>query len=334
MKNLVTRYSSLVTDKGFTLIELAIVLVIMGLLVGMGAGLVGPLTKRAKVYETKEIMNAAVESVVSFGASSNSLPDAAEFTSTVRTPNDTWTRPLNYIFDSNLTGGICGRRSTNITVNICPDAGCSSPQAINDVAFIILSSGENYNNQTEGDPTATTINVYTQGVDIDNYATDMSRTEPYDDIVKWITLGELRIKTGCVGPQIKILNNELPSGKDGSPYSADVYADSGVPFADSSSDTDSQPDYEWCWLPDPDPLKNPPAGITFTCDISLGSLSSSSTCGLTTGTWQRCTSLSLGGPPSAPNNYKLTFFTRDNSDPSGTNDNIAQKTIVLTINNL
>jgi prepilin-type N-terminal cleavage/methylation domain-containing protein len=303
-------------DNGFTLIELAIVLVIMGLLIGMGAGLVGPLTKRAKVFETKEIMNAAVESVVSFGASSNSLPDAAEFPSTVRNPNDTWTKPLNYIFDSNLTVGICGRRSTNITVNICPDAGCSSPQAINDVAFIILSSGENYNNQTAGPQAvaaAATINVYTQGTDIDNYATDMSRTEPYDDIVKWITLGELTIKADCNSSRLKILNNELLVGQKGVPYSTDIYPNGGVPFTGGN--------YKWCRQ------ENISSGLTFSPVTLSGNCLT-----LAESSWSPANStLNISGQPSISGTVMYTFFVRDDSDSSGPNDNIVQKSLVMTI---
>ncbi len=311
-------------DNGFTLIELAIVLVIMGLLIGMGAGLVGPLTKRAKVYETKEIMNAAVESVVSFGASNNRLPDATEFPTTVRTPNDTWNKPLNYIFDSNLTGNICGRRSTNITVNICPDAGCGSPQAINDVAFIILSSGENYNNQTAGPQAvaaAAIINVYNQGVDIDSYAVDMSRTEPNDDIVKWITLGELTIKADCSSSRLKILNNELPSGSVGTVYNAEIFGNGGVPYSSGGQ-------YRWC--------RQGTVSTNFTFTPSSLSPNCST---LPEGSWNQADSLvitgsPLGVPPGSPvssGSFPLTFFIRDDSDSSGSNDNIVQKSLVITI---
>jgi len=55
-------------QKGLTLVEVAIVLVILGLLIGLGASLIGPLTKRAKITETRDIVNAAVESVIGFAA--------------------------------------------------------------------------------------------------------------------------------------------------------------------------------------------------------------------------------------------------------------------------
>lgn len=83
-------------SKGFTLIEIAIALVIIGLLIGLGASLIGPLTKRAKITETKDTLNAAVESVIGFAAKNNRLPTNTEFPQAVRNPNDSWTKPLVY----------------------------------------------------------------------------------------------------------------------------------------------------------------------------------------------------------------------------------------------
>ena len=104
--------SLLIRQKGFTLIELAIVLVILGLLLGTGTGIVGMLTKRAKLYETRNIIKAGIESLVSYSASNNSLPDLATFPTVVGNPNDVWGKPLYYITDDDLTDStsnyICG----------------------------------------------------------------------------------------------------------------------------------------------------------------------------------------------------------------------------------
>jgi len=51
--------------KGFTLIELAIVLVVLGILVGLGVGLVGILTKQAKLRESRDIVRDVYESIIS-----------------------------------------------------------------------------------------------------------------------------------------------------------------------------------------------------------------------------------------------------------------------------
>ena len=50
--------------KGFTLIEIAVVLIIVGLLIGFGASMVRPLFERSRRIETQESVKAAVESVV------------------------------------------------------------------------------------------------------------------------------------------------------------------------------------------------------------------------------------------------------------------------------
>lgn len=192
-------------QKGFTLIELAMVLVVIGIVISLGVSLIGPLTKRVKYTESKEIVNAAVESVIGYAITNGKLPDNTKFPTIVRAPNDAWTKPLSYIYDKTLKdGNICNTTGTNITVKVCPDNSCSTPiSTTNNVAFIVVSGGGNYNNQTSGSQeitSSTLIKVYEPDVDnIDNYTGDINRPEPYDDIVKWIPLEELKTKIGCTG---------------------------------------------------------------------------------------------------------------------------------------
>lgn len=327
-------------SNGFTLIELAMVLVIIGLLMGMGAGLVGTLTKRAKLYENRNIIDAAIESLISYSASNNELPDIATFPSIVRNPNDVWKKPLYYIVDDDLldstAGGICERRTTQLHLSNCPTTGCGTPtNTIDNVAYIVLSGSANFNNQTDIPSTNpvtsdTTVKYYVQGLELDDYTTDMNRAEPYDDIVKWITLDELRIKAGCTASQLRVLNNELPRGYVGSVYNATIFADGGVTFTDGGGDTDSEPDYEWCWKNDP--INGAPSGVSFSCGTSA--LASSANCTLTSGTWLQCTALSIANTPDpgTDESYRITFFVRDENDDSGTDDNLSQKSFVITIN--
>lgn len=192
---------------GFTLIEIAIILVIIGILVSLGVALIGPLTKRAKYIESKEIVNAAIESVIGYSITHGKLPHQVTFPTVVRNPYDAWTKPLFYIYAANLKNmHICDLTitTTNITVRVCPDVTCTTPTSTTrDVAFIVLSGGSNYNNQTAGNEeviSPKTINVYEVDVDnIDNYTGDFYRPEPYDDIVKWVSLYELKQKLGCEG---------------------------------------------------------------------------------------------------------------------------------------
>ncbi len=191
-------------ERGLTLVELAIVLIVLGILLGIGAGIVGVLIKRVKYNESKEIVNAAVEGIVGYVISTTRLPTDSELPNTVRTTYDSYGKPLAYVYDSNLaSSNICTATSTNISIEICPDTTCSSPvQTINNVAFVVISGDGNYNNQTEGTlgvNSPTTIKVYDYGVIVDDYPNDINRQEPYDDIVKWVSLNELKPKAGCVG---------------------------------------------------------------------------------------------------------------------------------------
>ncbi|TAL25328.1 MAG: prepilin-type N-terminal cleavage/methylation domain-containing protein, partial [Nitrospirae bacterium] len=70
--------------KGFTLIELAVVLVVLGILITLGVALLGPLTKRIKINQTNDIIDAASESLVSYASSNKRLPTTTEFASAVR----------------------------------------------------------------------------------------------------------------------------------------------------------------------------------------------------------------------------------------------------------
>jgi len=60
--------------RGFTLIEIAIVMVILGLLIGLGASAVGPLTKRTKLVAAREQMNGARGALVGYALSHGRLP--------------------------------------------------------------------------------------------------------------------------------------------------------------------------------------------------------------------------------------------------------------------
>jgi prepilin-type N-terminal cleavage/methylation domain-containing protein len=215
------------SNRGFTLIEIAIVLVIVGLLVSFGAGMVGPLTRRAKFTETKEIVQSAVQSAIGYAAATNSrLPNAATFPAIIKTGTDAWGKNLQYVFDNALTGvtSICNRTTTNITVRRCNNAACTAPVTVPNVAFLVISSGPNYNNQTRGSQAIAApvnINIYNADIaNIDNYNDPPAgiRLQPYDDIVEIVTIYDLKTKTGCIGRELKIITRDLTVGKVGTPY--------------------------------------------------------------------------------------------------------------------
>ena len=317
---------------GFTLIEMAVVLIIVGLLVGFGASLVRPLLERSKRIETQSAVTAAVAAVMGYAASNNNrLPNAAAFPATIKRQVDSWQKPIAYVFDTSLDitaagADICGRRTAAITVRRCADGACTTFTDVPNVAFMVISGAANVNNQTSGPQAvaaATTVNVYNVGVAADAYNGDFTRVEEYEDIVEWVTLNELRSKIGCQGPQMAIINNELPYGSAGSTYDVTLYADRGVPFAAGGA-------YKWC-------VKGTlPPGLTATpvtpaCPLSASCAALGSEA---TAQWSQANSLRISGTPTTAGTYFLTVLSRDNNDGNtGTAiDNCAQKSFVITIN--
>ncbi|MCX5828630.1 MAG: type II secretion system protein [Deltaproteobacteria bacterium] len=330
--------------KGFTLIELAIVMVIVGLLIGIGAGMIGPMTKRAKIIDTRDIVNSDLESVISFASSNRRLPTIAEFPLNVKNQNDAWTKPLYYIVDPNLiaipaftSDAICGRRTTTYT--ICRDAACTAATNIQNVALILASGAENFNLQTGifaggicpagqtcvrvYDADTPNIDDCTTAANCPNYPAALLINNPqaYDDITKWITLYELRTKIGCQGAQLRIVNNELPSGNVTTSYGATVYADGGIPYGAGGN-------YRWCLQTATGVLATDLPGFTV-----LPNVVNVNCQGLAEGSWGQATtfqfSKALGA--GAARSYNFTVFVRDNNDAAGTNDNITQKAFVITI---
>ena len=237
----------IINNKGVALLYVVMLLMFIGVAIGAVALLTGPLAKKSKTIEARNVIDSAIRSVIGYAAANRRLPTTTDFTNVASKTNDAWGNPLYYIVDGNLAPSspalssdyICGRDSTAITVRNCRNAGCSAGNFSDtpNVAFIVLSKGANFNNQTAATQSvtvATTINVYDAGLVIDNYAADLpegQRDEPYDDIVKWVTLEELKSKAGCYGAtpgRFIILNNELPDACIGLPYDATLYADGGV----------------------------------------------------------------------------------------------------------
>jgi prepilin-type N-terminal cleavage/methylation domain-containing protein len=115
-------------NRGFTLIEIAIVMVIIGVLAGGGVSLMGMLTKRKSRTETLDYLKDVQAAIISFADINGRLPwadtsgDGAEnsgaasgtlpYQSLKVSPTDSYKRTLRYEINANL--------GTNLT------AGCSA----------------------------------------------------------------------------------------------------------------------------------------------------------------------------------------------------------------
>lgn len=311
---------------GFTLIEISIVLIIIGLILGLGMGLVGPTLKGAKIKQAEGMIDSAIESVVSFGMTNKRLPNlGSEFTPLLRNPNDPWGNQLQYIYDNDTatsgSGGICGRKTTSITLQIHDNI--TGVRTITDVALIVFSGGANFNIQTgTSSPTAwgsqdirsaKTVDIYSP---LDNPNTTVTgltgSTDPYEDIVKWVTLSELRTKIGCQGSQLKILNNDLPSASLLSPYNSSIYADGGT-----GSST-----YTWYGVYNPSTTPTVPgsSGITWTTIGGVGTVVGTTSVSAnlswaTTSTWT-----------TTAGTHQFIFAVKDS------NNNYDNKSFVITVN--
>jgi prepilin-type N-terminal cleavage/methylation domain-containing protein len=312
--------------KGFSIVEMALVVTIVGLLMAVGfVKIMKPLTDRMLRSKTRVIIDAAADSVIGFAMANGSLPTAsgtAAFSGVVRTKIDIWGNDLVYLTDPDLEiNSVCDYSSTDITLRKCMDKDCTDvSETINDVAFLILSRGQNLNIQTN--TASSTIDTFPYELDgIDKFDGDMSRPEPYKDILKWMVLHEVREKVGCPTAPLRILNLPLPSGLVNKPYSASFYPAGGQPFADGIGDTDIALDYQWCMETEA------PDGLAYTCDTTSGDLAvTASSCDDPLATWQNCTNPVLSGTPRTSGAHKIKVFVRDD------NNNFADLNFALVIN--
>lgn len=219
-------------ENGFTLIELAMVMIIVGLLLTIGMSLVGPLTKRAKLIEARENVKAAKEAVMGDVVKYGYLP--LLLTQSGARDLDAWGRTIQYFTDNTLilpATNVCNRTSTNRTVFECGDATCTAGAANTkqDVAFIVYSIGDDANGagtttQPAGGPTCpvgqTCYWIRQQGT---NYTVGPTAYQ-YDDIVQYVTLNEIRSARIC---SFYVTTTSLPDAKTGVAYSVNLQATGG-----------------------------------------------------------------------------------------------------------
>lgn len=176
------------SEHGFTLIEIAIVLVVIGLLVGFSAPMIKVMSQRAKHVETINILHAARESVAGFALTAhhlpvwgNNAPDSVavdEFCEIVSQRTDSGAQPLRYIYDTRPTADICAQTDGYLTV-----IPLNEPPVSN-VAYVIVSGGGNYVIEA-GIPGSGGVNTAT------------TITQSGDDLLGYMTIYELQSLAGC-----------------------------------------------------------------------------------------------------------------------------------------
>lgn len=233
-------------NTGFTLVEVAVVMVIIGLIVTFAASILRNVGGLTKLRDAKDRVITVADGVSTFAAKNNRLPTFAEFTSASAgfTAKDAWMRTYQpyprLTFNTtflNFTGNglstFCGRSSTRFAV--CLSNSCSGSNLISDVAFAVISNGPNLTlNSTYPSPSGCPTGKVCLAV--------QEPSNTYDDLYKYITLTELKKAAGCIESEsrLKIITSDLPFGNLSTSYANNVsiIASGGVPWPSSGS-------YKW-----------------------------------------------------------------------------------------
>ena len=120
--------------KAFTLIETAIVLVIIGLLLGLGLKSCVSGIETAKIDGTKDKLKSLKQEVINYERKYRKLPkDLSEVDKNIK---DAWGNEITYIH-SNATD-VCSSNETNVLTLKLPNNSTAD-----DVAFVLISNGKN-----------------------------------------------------------------------------------------------------------------------------------------------------------------------------------------------
>jgi len=222
--------------KGFTLIELAIVLAVVGVMSVGGVIAVTKAFENTKFISSRSQIESIVKEIAEFSAQGQYIPDTASLSDVVYPLNDSFEKPVLYIPSPALTSpdSICNATATGLSINECANAACTSvTDTITNAAFAVISGSVNKNIQAD-DSNPSVIEIYSEDVTVDGHPADVDNSEKYDDIIGWLTLDALKVSAGCYGSPIKIIDSKIPKAYFESSYDYDIFADGGSGA------------YQWC----------------------------------------------------------------------------------------
>ncbi len=187
------------TRKGFTLVEIAVVLVILGLIIGTLAPLMVSLVKKDKIKSATDTVKRARDEIIGYVMTNKKLPDSIN---KLGHNKDPWHNELFLIIANNLINkDICSIDNTQLNiVKLVPSTNgrCKNRNIITNVACIIGSKGANFNRQISA-PNRNRVIVMDYACWGDFFKADLMRfKDNFDDIYEFITLNELKGKI-CQG---------------------------------------------------------------------------------------------------------------------------------------
>jgi prepilin-type N-terminal cleavage/methylation domain-containing protein len=198
------------SQKGFTLIEMAFVLVIIGILAGFGAQMIPMLVKQSKLKDDRELVKEAKNAIIAYAVATGKLPYASGnanglptvgllngrlpwSTLGIRSTN-AFQMTLSYAVDWHLTPGgtyTVTKASLNSLIAAPPPKNQNLYTDFTDPtgsvweAFVVISAGDNRQIDARNDKNGNGINGYIDAGDGNVFeSTSTTITSNYDDIVE------------------------------------------------------------------------------------------------------------------------------------------------------
>ena len=215
----------------FTLIELSIVLVIIGLLIGGSFKILKVMRERAQISRAQDDVQVAKQAIIGNSIiNDNTLPDQDFFKKNL-SPIKNNQHQIFYAYDTNLTAtNICSFKKTGLTVTKYKwnddKSGEEEDKVIENVAFVIVSESQNHNMQTalkDGN-----VKFHAPFYKVDDNTTPINKVEGYDDIVNWVTLPQLQQEARCQDKPFRIINRTLPIADINQSYNATLYVENNI----------------------------------------------------------------------------------------------------------
>ncbi len=196
------RYTSRPADKkGFTLVEIAIVLVILGLIIGTLAPLMMSMIKRDKLKSGRQTVQRARDEIIGYAMiNGGRLP----VLSNLAHRQDPWGNQLFLITAPALSSStsVCSVNASTtpmmsvILYGASGGGSCSTGNIVSNVACIVASKGPDYNRQISA-ISGGRVGILDYGCSGDLYPADnagVPSNRPFDDVYEYLSLEELKAR--------------------------------------------------------------------------------------------------------------------------------------------
>ncbi|MBF0341488.1 MAG: prepilin-type N-terminal cleavage/methylation domain-containing protein [Magnetococcales bacterium] len=233
---------------GFSMIELSIVMIIIGLIIAGGVTVYEPSMKQTLKNKNETVVRRAVETLIGFAGAHRALPEGIVNSGVLNSPQDAQMNGLQYAYAAELiqVNTVCHLDETPLSVQVLKADG-SVNFTVTDVAFVVWSRG--YDGVTKPAKPAGAVGEKTA------YPVPLYAENEADDLVGWATMPELKAAAGCGASPLRILASGVPAASVGAVY----------PEVKLTPDGGKGP-YRWC-VEFPDQVRA--SRLRFTAEVPL-----------------------------------------------------------------